>query len=355
MKKSRSPQFRRSLLFGAPLLLGSVFLAGCGIQDGASAAAKRKAAVVPMIAIAVSPDGRTIACCNRDRSLSLRDFSTLKTVRTLTFGNRAPMVVRFHPRGDSLLVGYYDGTVALWDLKSSGSEPAVLGLHDSDIRCAAYSNDGRLAVTGDGVGNIILWHPTAPANGYRIHRHHTAVWSLAFSKNDRQFLSGGSEGGIRVWETASGRSLQAFEGHRGPVRSLAMSPDGKSLVSAGLDSKIRWWDLTDGRELWKVKTRGNGVVSAVLSPDGKSIAAATVFSGDIQVWNVRTRILHSTIPAHETMTTDLKFSADGTLVSCGMDGEVQTWLLPADDQPHDSPRPPAISMNVPRRSMLAVE
>jgi len=332
-------------------LLGLACLAGCGKSDGRSADANAKQDVIPVLGIAVSADGQTIACCNRDGNVTLRDRDTLNTVRTLDFGGRSPIVARFHPRGESLLVGYYDGSVALWDLNVPSAEPALLGTHDSDVRAAAFSHDGRTAVTGDGSGDIIVWNVARRLNGYRVFRHQAPVWCLTFSRDDRRIASGGSEGIVRVWDVASGRTVRVINGHRAPVRSLDVSRDGKFLISAGLDSAICAWNMETGREIWKVKAPGNGVVAAVASPDGNTLAVTTVFSGDIQLWNIATRKLASTIPAHEVMANDVAFAPDGTLVSCGMDGDVHTWLVTDEQGRHGTRQDTAVSLRDPARSI----
>lgn len=349
---------RRLPLLGVPLLLGLVWIAGCGGQDGKPQGRETGENTVPITSISISPDGRTIACCKRDRTVTLLDRGTLKTVRTLRFGNRVPMVARFQPRGEILLVAYYDGSVALWNVKTAAAEPIILGTHDSDVRSAEFAHDGRTVITGDGGGEIILWNVAERGNGYRVHRHQSAVWCVAFSQDDRRFMSGGSDGMIRVWDSATGRQLRVLSGHTAPVRSLAAGADD-TLVSGSLDSTIRCWNVVDGRELWKVRSPGNGVISTVLSRDGTTIASSTVFSGDIELWNANTRKLTSTIAAHEVMTSDLAFMPDGRLVSSGMDGDIQTWLVPNENRRNVSPRPPAVSLNLPARSTpvsrLAVE
>jgi WD40 repeat protein len=336
----RSKTFRGAFLLHLALL-GPVWFAGCGKPDDTSTYSKSTSDdVVPVLTIAVSPDGRTIACCNRNGTVTLRDRDTLNPVRTLSFGRRPPVVARFHPRGDSLLVGYYDGSVALWDMKALSAEPVLLGTHDKDVRAAAFSHDGRTAVTGDGAGDLIVWNVDQRLSGYRVLRHQAPIWSLAFSNDDRVIASGGSEGIVRLWDVASGRSPRILAGHQAPIRSLDLSRDGKLLISAGLDSSIRAWDFETGRELWKLNAPGNGVIAAVLSPNADTIAVTTVFSGDVQLWNVASRKLASTIPAHEVMANDVAFTRDGTLVSCGMDGDVHTWLI-ADEQVENGTRKPA--------------
>ncbi len=91
--------------------------------------------------------------------------------------------------------------------------PARPLLGRSDVRCTAFSPDGKMLAVGGG------------------------------QEGRRRFI-----GQVALWEVATGALRHAFLGHESFVVSLAFSADGNVLVSGSEDTTALVWDIT-GRYL----------------------------------------------------------------------------------------------------------
>jgi WD40 repeat protein/serine/threonine protein kinase len=157
--------------------------------------------------LALSPDGRRIACGHTDGSISIVDAATGALVRRLE-GHRARAWVRglaFHPALPLLASACDDGTARLWDLETGRA--VVLRGHTDKVYCVAFSPDGAILATGSEDTTIALWDTRegAPSDGVeeltRLRGHDAYVYSLAFSPDGSRLVSGSGDHTVRVWDT----------------------------------------------------------------------------------------------------------------------------------------------------------
>jgi WD40 repeat protein len=149
-----------------------------------------------------------------------------------------------------VVVGGFDGRVALWDVAGGGRQLVreyVGGHGGHPVHAVATSPDGsRLASSGSD-GTIVIWDG---ASGERIgpplDRYGDAdVNVLAFSPDGRWLAAGTLNGYVLLWDVASGRRIgpPLAAGGRGSVQELAFSPDGALLASAGSAGAVVLWDV----------------------------------------------------------------------------------------------------------------
>src|SRR5205823_1766475 len=78
--------------------------------------------------------------------------------------------------------------------------------------------------------------------------HDAAVNGAAFSPNGRLAVSAGQDGTARIWDVLGRRLLQTLR-HDGAVNTAAFSPDGTLVVTASADGSARVWRAEDGAQL----------------------------------------------------------------------------------------------------------
>ena len=81
-----------------------------------------------ILAVAFSPDGRTLATGGEDRMIRLWEVSTVRLLAEWEAHDGNVSALAFRPDAPTLVSGSTDGSLKLWDLVSIRSELAALGL-----------------------------------------------------------------------------------------------------------------------------------------------------------------------------------------------------------------------------------
>jgi len=284
----------------------------------------------PVLCVAFSPDGKTLATGSWDATIKLWDVPTGKNTATFTRHASEVRSVAFGPHGTMLAsAGGRDLTVKLWDV-ATGNNTATLQGHKEIVHSVAFSPDGKILASGSWDKTIMLWDV---ATGKNIGVLNGCGRSLAFSPDRRTLASGSEDNSIKLWDVANAQNTATLTGHSHFVSSLAFSPDGKNLASGSSDSTIRLWDVASGKNLVTLKSLAPsavGPVSVAYSSDGKTLASGG--SGrKIKLWDAASGNGIVIFDGHSRDASCLAFSPDGKALASGSDGEDNTaklWDVP---------------------------
>ncbi|WP_123981721.1 AAA family ATPase [Streptomyces sp. Ag109_O5-1] len=228
-------------------------------------------------ALALSPDGRTLAADYDDRTIELLDISDPAHPRALgehlTGHTGYVNALAYSPDGATLASGSADGTVRLWNV-SDPARARSLGTplkgHLGPINTLAYSPDGATLASGSDDDTVRLWNVSDPARATRLGAaltgHTEAVVSLTFSPDGRTLASGGNDNTVRLWNVSSPSSAHPIGQSMSPNAKtgnfLSFSPENHMLgVSSGADT-VRLWSL----DVDQAVTRICSVTHNVLTP-----------------------------------------------------------------------------------------
>ena len=191
------------------------------------------------------------------------------------------------------------------------------------------SSDGRRLAAADlADGTVRVFDVTTRRQiGQALRLLPSPAAPLAFLAGDRLLVAGSDQ--VAVWrylDTAPPLAI-LLRAHTGTV-DARFTPDGNKVVTTGIDDhQLLTFRARDGRLLGPLVGRGPSPDSAVaLSPDGTEVAVPDV-SGDVGIWDVRTKARLSVIRTGEAAPTRTAWSPTGPVVATAAseDRSLRLW------------------------------
>ena len=277
-------------------------------------------------ALALSPDGETLAVSDADGTVTLFDTDTQEVLGE----HQAPAtayVIAFDPQGDSLAVAEDSratgGTLEILDaatgrVRSSTSLAAGQGFRP--LGMVIYAPDGRSLFVPYTRGDSLFLRRYDARRGTPLGkpvRVGSVDQPLGVTPDGRVLVH--SERGVKALDAKTLRVIRRY-----PVRgsASAVSADGRTLAIEAPDGGLRLLDLASGR----VRTlTGAGAAALACSPDGRTLSIAED-GGNVILWDVEAGVPIETLEGHRGVTETHAFSPDGrTLYTAGNDGRVIVW------------------------------
>jgi RNA polymerase sigma factor (sigma-70 family) len=314
---------------------------------------------------ALSPDGKTIACC--DANLTLWDRETGKLVHEL--GCRRCQAVAFSPDGARVAgVLEMQEQLFLFDT-ATGRRLGSWAVGDGKggnylVSTLAFSPDGKYV--GGLVSELREVHPfslTAVSTQVRLWDAEKGTLAgtfgtpddtphgFAFQPGTGQVAILGKDSTLRFWAPGTQKDLHriALAAKKDAAyMGVRFSADGQRCAIYDRDGVLTFLKAKDGKVVRRIDTGKAGAppMALALSPDGSAVALAKL-SPDacVRVWDVESGVERLADAGHRSPAT-LSLSTDGrTLVSRGEDGRVIHWDLrtgegrtQTDQAPEAAPR-----------------
>ncbi|CAE6482969.1 unnamed protein product [Rhizoctonia solani] len=284
--------------------------------------------------LSVLPDGRSIVVGYLDGSLAVWDTQTGACLGKSPVGHRDVVTcVVYSPDGNLVASGSHDATIRVWNVTEGLQESCVLSGHSGPVHSVAFSPNCSLIASGSSDRTIRLWRPDATTPIHEPYVGHSSrITSLAFSPDGTKLVSGSWDKTIRVWLVDLG-SLRLTEnplvitGHSEPVTCVAFSPDGTLIASGSMDKTLQVWDAQTGAKSESCASpakHSDTITLLAFSPDGKHIASCSL-DGAIQLWSTTTSAYSQTF-GHSSPVNTIAFSPDSSyLVSGSTDMTTRVW------------------------------
>ena len=233
------------------------------------------AASSPVLAMAYSPDGKSLAIGCQDGSAEVLNADTGTQKLSLACGSPVTGVSFTH---DGAGLATSGDSLHLWDLTTreprvlrSGTVAAVCASPVASLLAAAYPADRRSRII-DASGRVVTATECDSPAGF-----------VAFSSDGAWFASGRDADAVGVWDAHSGEDIASLPHVR--VRSAAFSSDGMSCATAGDDGYARLWSIAAADELGRVH-HDAPVTAVAFSPDGKQLGTAGT-DGTARLWPIQ--------------------------------------------------------------------
>jgi WD40 repeat protein len=285
----------------------------------------------PVVALALSPDGRRVLSVGRGAAdILLWDAQTNKILARLQGHTAAVLAVTFAPSGDLLATGGMDQTVRLWE--ADGTSRATLSTavpvggvtfaadscrvlagtlsprrlvwdvpprrlqdrkgnwerprqeivengswqeHSAGCSCPTSAPDGISWATGTQSGQVALWGEANPGQlpgqlrwVASLRASTSRVLGVHASAGGRWLAGMSMDGTVRIWERRTGRLAAGPRDHPHRLTQAAFAGRAAILATGDGRGEIRLWDLETGTSRVVVEATGQPSGHLALSGDG---------------------------------------------------------------------------------------
>jgi len=240
-------------------------------------------------AIALSPDGKTVASGSDDGAVRLWDIERGKMINKWTGHIGGLQAVSWGRDGNRLLSCSGDETIKVWNVESGDSETLgpIATTPDATFnigRATVLSPDQTMIATGG--RDIKIWD----AKTFELlttlavqQKAHSLVWAA----DGKTLISGSHEGGdIITWNTTTWKrtALWSTE-HVFCIIAIAISPNGRILASASFDQTARLWNFENGQPISSPLQHPNSVLCISFSADGELLATGC-HDNNAYMWDI---------------------------------------------------------------------
>lgn len=241
----------------------------------------------PVTALALAPDGTTLAAGYSDGSVRIWAAST--TVATGAAGETEAV----EPAALVTFSGHRAAITALGFMEEAESVAQVGGKRK---RKAVGKEIGFVAptrlVSGSGDGDVILWDLAGETGMFRLMAHNDAVTAVKLLDRTPApvVVTASKDGLIKVYDVESQHCVQTVVGHHAEVWAMDVDPAHRVLVTGSVDAELRTFAIRGGGG-----AEGGDDEGSASTDDGLDGAAVLVELGSVKRATAAVRVADVTI------------------------------------------------------------
>ncbi len=221
--------------------------------------------------------------------------------------------VALSPDGKTVATGDFSGAIRLWD-SSSSELIRVLENHQNNLRHLNFSSDGKTLLSSDIWGQIRLWNLETGTGRTLIKAD--AIRTPVFSQDNKTIVINGQN------------KLQFFDDTGKTLRSLpplnsnsltSLSPDGNHLITGGWQ-KLQLINAQSGVTESTLIDKDAHIYSVQYAPDGNTFLvtrSSESANNTLELRNATGSLLTTTKVEH--LSSAIAFAPDGQSVAVGAD------------------------------------
>lgn len=265
---------------------------------------------IPLQTIAFYPDKDMCVAGSKYSSVLVYDYKAEKLIATFTDQNVIVSSLAFSSDGERFLSGSMDNSVCMYD--SNKRLTRFSSISNNGSISVVWSPDGETALVGVYDGTGYIWNLKKAELIRTLKRHVKTIGSVAFSPEGERCITGSHDCTACVWNSKTGQRITTLLGHTDHILSVGFSPDGERCITGSKDFTARVWNSTTGELLVKLQGGGGWIKSVAFSKDGENCFTVSEAS-KVCLWNSKTGELLSSF----SFDIDYRIS----LVTLSGDGE----------------------------------
>ncbi len=281
---------------------------------------------VPVLAVAISPDGNLIASAGY-REVLLWNAADGQLVRRIPNLAERPHDIEFTANGQQVIVAAGTpgqmGEVKIFNV-ADGALVADLFTTDDEVFSIALNADGSRLAASCADRSLRVFDMATRKQQLFVEDHADWVMDVAWSPDGSKLATASRDKTSKVFDAKTGEAIATFNGHGNPVFSVGFLPDNNQVVSGGRDNKLRVWAVAEAKQAREIGGFGGEVFRLTVLPDGHSLSTSA--DKQIRLHNLANGQQVRAFAGHNEWVYAVAYhAASKRVVSGSHDGEIRVW------------------------------
>ncbi len=281
---------------------------------------------VPVLAVAISPDGNLIASSGY-REVLLWNAADGQLVRRIANLAERPHDIEFTANGQQLIVAAGTpgqmGEVKIFNV-ADGALAADLFTTDDEVFSIALNADGSRLAASCADRSLRVFDMTTLKQQLFVEDHADWVMDVAWSPDGTKLATASRDKTSKVFDAKTGEAISTFNGHANPVLGVGFLPDNVNVVSGGRDNRLRVWAVAEAKQAREIGGFGGEVFRLTVLPDCHSLSTSA--DKQIRLHNLGNGQQVRAFAGHNEWVYAVAYhAASKRVVSGSHDGEIRVW------------------------------
>lgn len=216
-------------------------------------------------------DGRDLWALHADGTLARWAPAVPTALFKLDHGGPV-LAVAVSRDGRTIVSGGADQSVRVWDA-ATGQQRAQMGGHTGPIHALAFTPDDAFVVSAAADRTLRLWDVAGGRQLKQVATTGETVYAIAVHPSGQTVAAGGADRAVQLVNLLSGATERTLSGHGDFIHGVAYNPSGSTLLSYGYAGELRIWGLATATPLLDTRVGRIGNAAA-FDPRGERIVIA---------------------------------------------------------------------------------